>query len=551
MVAVAMVAPPTIGAGADSLSGLARSGPTAHHVLGTDALGRDNLLRTLDAARLTLLMAVAATALAAIVGVSVGAGLALGGRRVRTIGGRFIDLLMAYPPIVVAVLVTSILNPGVTTSVYAIGVAMVPAFARLSLRLGSSVAGRDYVALARLAGVGRGRILVRHILPNVAEPLLVFTSVAMGTAVLALSALSFLGIGVQPPAYDWGQLLNDGLSAMYTNPVHVVGPVVGITLVGLAFGLIGEGLAARSERRPQRRAALPARRRTRSRQLAPATPSGSSKDLVRMRGLVVETDGASPTPIVDGLNLTIGHGEIVGICGESGSGKSSVVNVIADVLPPGLRSQAAELALFGVDVRAQRSTALSMKVGLVFQDPLAALNPTMRIEGQLTEALLRHRRCGRAEARSEALARLTEVGVPDPAAALRRYPHQFSGGLRQRIVIAMALMMNPSMLIADEPTTALDVTTQANVLRLLGRLRRERDMSVLIVSHDLGVLAEICDRVLIMRRGCLAEELTGSDLAARRASSAYTKALFDATPSLSRADWGTTTMVSSTRQASL
>ena len=218
-------------------------GASREHPLGTDALGRDILLRVLVAARLSIVLALIATGIGAALGIALGALATLAGDRLGRMLTAFINLTVAFPALLVAIFVAAVVGVGARGAVLGIGVAVAPYFARLMQTLSSSVIGSDYVAAARVLGVGRTRLLLRHVLPNVAEPLLLTTTLAVGEALLALAGLSFLGLAVQPPDYDWGRMLSEGLGSIFVTPVVALGPAVAIILAALAFTLLGETLA--------------------------------------------------------------------------------------------------------------------------------------------------------------------------------------------------------------------------------------------------------------------------------------------------------------------
>ena len=246
--------------------------------------------------------------------------------------------------------------------------------------------------------------------------------------------------------------------------------------------------------------------------------------------------GAAGRPAVAGVSLALEPGEIFGIVGESGSGKSTLANAVMGLLPPSARVSGS-IRVAGREVvglgdqalRAMRGNAAAM----IFQDPTASLDPTWPVGDQIAETIRAHHAVRRGEARARAIALMTEVGIPDAAARYGDVPHRFSGGQRQRIVIAAALANNPRLLIADEPTTALDVTIQAQVLALIDRLRRDHGTTVLLITHDLGVVQMVCDRVGVMHGGSLLEVATAADLFARPAHP-YTRALLAARPAAAR-----------------
>ncbi|MET7755911.1 dipeptide/oligopeptide/nickel ABC transporter permease/ATP-binding protein [Streptomyces sp. NPDC005389] len=511
---------------ATALSGSAREGAGAEHWLGTDALGRDVFARTLVATRLTLLMTLAATAIAGAAGILLGTVVWVSGPRVREFGLRLIDVMVSYPALILALVVSAVLGAGPTAAVVSIGLGGCPAFARLTANMAASVAQRDFVSMARLTGVPPHRILARHLLPNISGPLLVLLSVAFAQVLTALSGLSFLGLGVQSPEYDWGALLSTGLEALYTNPAEAIGPAVAITVTGVLASFVGDGLAAGADPRggPVTKASARAAERP---ELSGRAPENALLTVDRLS--VERADG---TRLVDGVSFHVMPGEIVGLVGESGSGKSLTAMTVARLLPDGLTSHAARLTLGDLDLDAGRVDAarLATEVGIVFQDPSASFNPALRIGGQLTEVLRAHQGVNRAQARSKAIEALEKVRIHDPATVVRQYPHELSGGMRQRAMIASAVLPDPKLIVADEPTTALDVTVQAEVLDLLRETNHRRGNGMLFISHDIGVVGTLCHRIVVMYAGRVVEELSARGLRAGRARHPYTKALLAAAP---------------------
>ena len=242
--------------------------------------------------------------------------------------------------------------------------------------------------------------------------------------------------------------------------------------------------------------------------------------------------GEGVVPAVDSVSLTLERGEIFGIVGESGSGKSTLANTVLGLLPR-TATVDGSVAVDGRELLGLPEKELRRvrgdEVSMIFQDASASLDPTWGVGDQIAETLRAHRPLSRREAKVRALARMAEVGIPDPAARYSDAMHRLSGGQRQRIVIAAALANDPQVLIADEPTTALDVTIQAQVLALIERLRRDHGTTVLLITHDLGVIASVCDRVGVMYAGQLLEVGTTSELFARP-QHPYTRALLAASP---------------------
>jgi oligopeptide/dipeptide ABC transporter ATP-binding protein len=261
--------------------------------------------------------------------------------------------------------------------------------------------------------------------------------------------------------------------------------------------------------------------------------------LLEVSDLRIAMPGArGPVTIVDGIGFEVSAGQIFGLAGESGSGKTMTALSLLGLLPAdayvagrALLDGRDLLRLSPPELRAVRGRQLAM----VFQDPTASLHPMLTIEHQLTEHLRYHLRMGPLQARKRAVELLNEVRIPDPEAALRGYPHQFSGGMRQRIQIAMALACEPRLLIADEPTTALDVTVQAGILRLLDRLCRETGLAVVLITHDLGVISAVADRLTVMYAGRIVESGPVADVL-RHPRHPYTRGLLDSLPHPDAAD---------------
>ncbi len=245
--------------------------------------------------------------------------------------------------------------------------------------------------------------------------------------------------------------------------------------------------------------------------------------------------GTLVTP-VDGVSFDIARGETLALVGESGCGKSLTSLALLRLLPPpGEILSGSEIRLDGEDILALKPPALRAirggRIGMIFQDPMTSLNPVLTVGSQVAEAITAHERVGRQQVRERVLALFEEVGIPDPAERYRAYPHQLSGGLRQRVMIAIALAAQPDLLLADEPTTALDVTVQAQILELLDRLRESRGMGILLITHDLGIVAGRADRIAVMYAGQIVEEGTAAGVFANPGHP-YTRGLFGSIPSL-------------------
>jgi ABC-type dipeptide/oligopeptide/nickel transport system ATPase component/ABC-type dipeptide/oligopeptide/nickel transport system permease subunit len=521
---VAVIAPPLFGTAATQLGGSPNLPSTPEHPLGTDTLGRDMLARTLVATQPTVLMAATATALSAVVGISLGVATWLAPRRLRELSLRGIEFAISYPTMLVAIIIAAVLGQGVVQLVTAIAIANIAGFARLTANLAAKVAASEYVQTARLLGVSPFRLAVRHILPNMAEPTLILIAGAFSGALVEISGLSFLGLGAPSPSFDWGRLLSEGLSKIVVNPVVIVGPAVALTITSLAALLVGDGLAA---------AANPRSNTARARLSSTGGDAavGDARDLVVVDGLNVNHAG-SGRALVSDVSFTIRRGEILGIVGESGSGKSVTASVVGRLLAEGLHARARTLTLDGTDLAARPSDRfLAERIAFVYQDPGTGLNPALILGMQLTDVLRVRLRHTRRAAMAMLVGRFRSVMLTDPEGRLRQYPHQLSGGMKQRAMIASAMSTEPALLIADEPTTALDVTVQREVLTLLKRMNVELGTSMLFISHDLGVVRALCDRVLVMKDGSIVERIDDvRDMSRDTVAHPYTKKLLAASP---------------------
>jgi oligopeptide/dipeptide ABC transporter ATP-binding protein len=523
-----------------------QQGPSARHWLGTNLLGQDILYRILVAARLSIGLALAATAIGVACGLVLGTAPVIVGRRAGRLITAAVNIAVAFPALLLALFFAVIFGVGARGALLAIGFASAPAFARLVRTLSASVAGLDYIAAARIAGVSRFRLLTRHVLPNIGETLIVNATMASGDALLSFAGLSFLGLGVQAPSYDWGQLLADGLQGIYTRPAAALAPGVAVVLAGLAFNLFGEALAVSlGVQSPRLRLRRPASRAVETAQ-AESTPAhgtdAADRPVLSVSGLRVSFPGGVH-PVRD-VSFTVRRGEAVGVVGESGSGKSLTALAVARLLEHPAQVSAGRLELHGRDLLARSADReirrfLGSNVGLVFQDPMTSFNPVKRVGPQLAEAAAEHHGLSRRQAAERAVDRLRAVRIPLPERRARQFPHELSGGMRQRAMIGMAVMGTPALVIADEPTTALDVTVQLQVLRLLKSIQAGGDgadgsggdMALMFISHDITVVGAVCDRVLVMYAGRIVENLPTTDLATR-ARHPYTRALLAAVPSM-------------------
>ncbi|GAA1328019.1 dipeptide/oligopeptide/nickel ABC transporter permease/ATP-binding protein [Leucobacter albus] len=527
--------------------------PSPEHVFGTDGSGRDILLRTLVAARLSVTMALAATAVGVVSGVLVGLlPLVLGGRVGRWIVAG-INIGVAFPGLLLAIAFSVILGQSGVAASLAIAIAMMPNYGRLTHNLAASVWGRDYVSAALVLGIPKRVIVFRHVLPNVRDPLIVNAAITAGGTLVSFAGLSFLGLGVQVPQYDWGRMLNEGVARIFVTPAAALVPGIAIILAGLTFVLLGEvlgkaltpegtrSLSARALRSlmPTRRGAEAQRHAGAAGAVGAAQPAVDTVLSVRDLRVSAPQAGGTLKPLVEGVSFDIARGEIVGVVGESGSGKSLTLMSVAGLVEAPLHVSAAAAHFDGESLTlsehghpASLNHHLGQRLAMVFQDPMSSLNPAIHVGDQVAETGLLHLDMSRAGAKAAAIERLTDVRIPDPERRYGQYPHEYSGGMRQRAMIAAGLMGTPSLILADEPTTALDVTVQAGILELLKRINEAEGTAIMFVSHDIAVVTSLCTRVIVMYRGKLVEDITADDLRAGNAAHPYTRALMATVPTM-------------------
>ncbi|WP_081863185.1 dipeptide ABC transporter ATP-binding protein [Azospirillum argentinense] len=513
--------------------------------LGTDTLGRDVLARLVWGTRLSLGVGVAASLLAALIGSAIGLVAGYAGGRTDGVLMRGIDVLMAFPYLLLALAIVAALGPGLLNALYAVVVANIPFFARNVRGATAGLRRREFVDAARLSGMGEARILLGEVLPNVLPVIVITASTTVGWMILETAGLSFLGLGSQPPQADLGSMLSEGRKALITAPHVAAVPGLVVFLIVMSMNLIGDGL--RDALDPRLRSGIPGAPGAATRVARTAGGGGNAAPapgtLLQVTGLRTAFDTAGnradgPVDAVKGVDLHVAPGECLGIIGESGSGKSVTALSIARLVasPPGVVRGGA-VRFGGDDLLALPVGALQRlrggRIAYVFQDPLTTLHPLMPVGAQVAEALRAHRPVPRAEADRRVVELFAAVKLPDPATLVHAYPHELSGGQRQRVGIAMALANDPELIIADEPTTALDVTVQAEILDLLDDLRRRRGLAVVFISHDFGVIARLCDRVAVMLQGQIVEEGDTRSVLTRPRH-AYTRRLLAAVPALGR-----------------
>ena len=510
------------------------------HLLGTDHLGRDLLSRLLWGTRVSIVVGVSATLIAAIVGSLIGLTAGYAGGRSDNVLMRGIDLVMAFPYILLALGIVAVLGPGLLNALYAISIVNIPFFARNIRGMTLGLSRREFVDAARLSGASHPVILFGDVLPNVLPTIVVTMSTTVGWMILETAGLSFLGLGAQPPQADLGSMLGEGRKLLFTAPHVSVIPGVMIFVLVMSINLVGDGIRDVLDPRLKSGAlAAPGAATTVKREAVPEKPATDAVLSVTDLRTQFQT-GSRVYKAVGGVDLDLAPGERVGLVGESGSGKSVTALSLLRLVPtpPGTIT-AGRVVIGGEDQLAASVDKLRRlrggKVAYVFQDPLTTLHPLFTVGQQIVEAVQAHQPLSRREAEAQAIELLERVQIPSAKARYNAYPHELSGGMRQRVCIAMALANDPELIIADEPTTALDVTVQAQVLKLMRGLSEQQGSAVLFITHDFGVVSELCDRVAVMYAGRIVE-IGPTEAVLDAPAHPYTRKLIDCVPVLGEPD---------------
>ena len=456
-----------------------QEGGSMAHLLGTDDVGRDVLSRLMYGARLSLLVGCLVVVLSLIMGVILGLIAGYFGGLVDNIIMRVVDIMLALPSLLLALVLVAIFGPSIGNAALALTFVALPHYVRLTRAAVLVEVNRDYVTASRVAGAGAMRQMFINIFPNCLAPLIVQASLGFSNAILDMAALGFLGMGAQPPTPEWGTMLSDVLQ-FAQSAWWVEMALLNVDKLSVHFG-----------------------------------------------------DESAPFRAVDRISYSVKQGEVVGIVGESGSGKSvSSLAIMGLIDYPG-RVMAEKLEFNGQDLQRisekERRNLVGAEVAMIFQDPMTSLNPCYTVGFQIMEAIKVHQGGNKSTRRQRAIDLLNQVGIPDPASRLDVYPHQLSGGMSQRVMIAMAIACRPKLLIADEPTTALDVTIQAQIIELLLELQQKENMALVLITHDLALVAEAAHKIIVMYAGQVVE--TGDAHAIFHAPRhPYTQALLRALP---------------------
>ncbi|TLS40526.1 dipeptide/oligopeptide/nickel ABC transporter permease/ATP-binding protein [Streptomyces montanus] len=535
-------------------NGNGEGAPSGEHWMGQDSLGRDILSRLMYGARWSLAIGLGATGLALVCGALLGAVAATSRKAVDETLMRCLDVVMAFPGIALAAVLVAVFGGGIPVLICAIAFLYTPPIARVVRANVMDQYGEDYVTAERVIGARTPHIVLRHVAVNCAAPVLVFCTVQVAEAIVFEASLSFIGAGVRPPDPSWGSVIADGKNMVLTGGWWAtVFPGLLMLITVLSLNVLSEGVsdawaapaardveATRTALEEDRLEApepgsgkvleLPGLTEAAQRLRTRARPLPEGRPVLSVENLAIGFDARhGGVDIVDGISFEVQPGEVLGLVGESGCGKSLTALAVMGLEPKGARVRGhvrfSQRQLVGEPMRVRRRL-LGHEMAMIYQDALSSLNPAMTIRAQLGQVL---RRGG-----TRTGAELLELVGLDPDRTLRSYPHELSGGQRQRVLIAMALSRSPKLIVADEPTTALDVTVQAQIIELLLRLREELDFALILVSHDLALVADVTDRVVVMYGGQIVETGVTADLV-ESPSHHYTRGLLGSVLSLESA----------------
>ncbi|MGK5674297.1 dipeptide/oligopeptide/nickel ABC transporter permease/ATP-binding protein [Micromonospora sp. URMC 106] len=525
VIALAALLAPVLAPHSPYVQQAAGGGPSTAHWMGLDSANRDIFTRLLYGARWSLLIGLGATAIALVSGAVIGAVAATSRKAVDEAIMRSLDVVMAFPGIALAAVLVAVFGGSIPVLVLAIAFLYMPSVARVVRANVLAQYGEDYVAAERIIGARTPHILLKHVAINCAAPILVFCTVMVADAIVFEASLSFIGAGVRPPDPSWGSVIADGRNMVLLGGWWAtVFPGLLILITVLTLNILAEGVsdawAAPTARRadPVKKAKdvdaleqatpgsgeiteLPGLAKAAQRLAERARPLPQGEPILQVQNLTIGFEGRHDgVDVVDGITFDVRPGEVLGLVGESGCGKSLTALTVMGLQPRGARI-GGRILFEGRNLltlpRAARRRLLGHDMAMIYQDALSSLNPAMTVKAQLKQVVRRGGRRSPTEL-------LKLVGL-DPARTLAAYPHELSGGQRQRVLIAMALSREPKLIIADEPTTALDVTVQAQVIQLLLRLRAELGFALILVSHDLALVADVTDRVVVMYGGQIVE----------------------------------------------
>lgn len=515
--------------------------PSSSHWFGTDDAGQDVFSNFVFGARVSLIVGFFAAFISIIIGGLLGLVAGFFGGRMENFIMRFTDIMLVIPDLPLMVVVVALTKPSLLNIIFVIGLLGWTTTARVVRSQTLAVKSRKFVLRARAVGAGKGHIISRHILPLVTPILVVQAVLVVSLAILNESALSFLGLG-DPTALSWGQMLNYafGRGAMSIGAWWaLLFPGFGIVWVVLGLTLLGQGLEQILNPRLDTHHLMPGRPVIQGKMGMALEKIIEKSPLLEVRNLSINyiNEGKPPARAVENISFTLKEGELIGLVGESGCGKTTLMLALLRLLPSAGQIVNGQVLFNGKNLTAlneQEINAVRWKdISIVFQGAMNALNPVRTVGDQIAEAIIKHMPgFARDQRLQERVIELLDlVGIA--ADHKEHFPHQYSGGMRQRAMIAMALACNPQIIIADEPTTALDVMIQAQILELLDSLRKKLGLAIIFVTHDLGVVAEICDKVLVMYGGVTAE-YADVDIIYNESRHPYTQELLKAFPDLTK-----------------
>ena len=511
--------------------------PSMDHIFGTDDAGKDVFSGFVSGARVSLIVGFFAAFISVAIGGLIGVSAGYFGGRIENTLMRLTDIMLVIPDIPLLVVIIALTKPSLFNIIFVIGIFGWTTTARIVRSQTLAVKSRKFVLRARAIGAGDLHIIRHHILPLVLPILVVQAVLTVSSAILAESTLSFLGLG-DPMVASWGQMLNYAFSrgAMSTGAWWaLVAPGVGIVWVVLGLILLGQGLEQILNPKLDTHHLTPGRPVIST---GTELPSSRKRELVEVRNLSINyiNEGKPAARAVENISFTLKEGELLGLVGDSGCGKTTLMLGLLRLLPSAGQIVGGKVYFKGEDLTALSEEGINAVrwkgISIVFQGAMNALNPVRSISDQISEAIIKHMPGFPKEGITPRVIELLElVGIS--ADQKDHFPHQYSGGMRQRAMIAMALACNPDVIIADEPTTALDVMIQAQILELLDNLRKKLGLAIIFVTHDLGVVAEMCDRVLVMYGGVTAE-YADVDVIYNDPRHPYTQQLLAAFPDLTK-----------------